>query len=83
MDIEVKNPVDIMPKKENTINTSIRVPEDKYTVLEEIKILKNKPINALVVEGIDLIIKEYKEDLRSNRDRRAGVVDKVLNELEK
>jgi hypothetical protein len=49
-----------MVKKEDPyIQTSIRVPRDRYAVLEEIKGLEGTPINALVVEAIDFLIFPY------------------------
>ena len=69
--------------KERYIQTSIRVPESKYTVLEEIKKIEDNSITALVLEGIDLVIKDRAEELEKNLDKRMDSVKKVLKELTK
>lgn len=71
---------DLMPKK-NDVNTSIGVPLEKYELLEEIKKVERKPIKALVLEGIDLILLKYEDVLTERVVTRADTFKKVLEEV--
>jgi len=71
-----------MVKKEDPyIQTSIRVPRDRYAVLEEIKGLEGTPINALVVEAIDFLIKDRYKELEENLNKKTAIVRSVLDSL--
>jgi hypothetical protein len=72
---------DIMPKKDDAVNTGIRVPREKYELLEEIKKAERKPIKALVLEGIDLVLLKYEDILTERIISRADNVKKVLAEV--
>lgn len=72
----------IMPR-ERTVSTSIRVPEKKYFVLEELKRIEDKPINALVVEAIDCLIAKKADILEEKMIDRTAMVKEVLDELKK
>jgi DNA transposition AAA+ family ATPase len=67
--------------KERNIQTSIRVPESKYEVLEEIKKLEDTSISALVLEGIDRVIADRKPELTEKMRERNDLIKKVLDEL--
>lgn len=69
-----------MPKERN-IQTSIRVPESKYEVLEEIKKLEDTSISALVLEGIDRVIADRKKELTEKMKERTDLIKKVLDGL--
>lgn len=71
---------DLMPKK-NEVNTSIGVPIEKYELLEEIKKEERKPIKALVLEGIDLVLLKYEDVLTERVITRADTFKKVLDEV--
>ena len=83
VDIRSRVEPDLMPKKSKneTVSTSIRVPSDKYEVLDEIKRIEGTPINALVLEGIDCLIKSKKEILNKKLGERTDNIRRVLNEL--
>lgn len=68
--------------KEQFVSTSIRVPEDKYKLLEEIKKDDGTPINALVLEGIDMLLLSRKEQLKTSIKERSSNLLDVLNNLE-
>jgi DNA transposition AAA+ family ATPase len=67
--------------KERNIQTSIRVPESKYEVLEEIKKLEDTSISALVLEGIDRVIADRKPELTEKMRERNDLIKKVLDGL--
>jgi len=68
--------------KEQFVSTSIRVPEDKYKLLEEIKKDDGTPINALVLEGIDMLLLSRKEQLKTSIKERSSNLLDALNNLE-
>ena len=72
---------DIMPKRDDAVNTGIKVPREKYELLEEIKKAERKPIKALVLEGIDLVLLKYEDVLTERVISRADNVKKVLAEV--
>ena len=84
-EVEVKSTlgecVPIMAK-EQYVSTSIRVPEDKYKLLEEIKKDDGTPINALVLEGIDMLLSNRKEQLKVAIKERSSTLLDALNNLE-
>ena len=67
--------------KEQFVSTSIRVPEDKYKLLEEIKKDDGTPINALVLEGIDMLLLSRKEQLQRSIKERSSTLLDALNNL--
>ncbi len=78
---EIENSSDVMIK-EREIQTSIRVPESKYTLLEELKRIDDKSINALVVEAITLLIKNRKKEIESQLHNRTDKVTDALSKLQ-
>ena len=68
--------------KEQYVSTSIRVPEDKYKLLEEIKKDDGTPINALVLEGVDMLLSSRKEQLKTAIKERSSTLLDALNNLE-
>ena len=68
--------------KERFVQTSIRVPESKYEILEEIKKIEDTSISALVLEGIDKIIIERKDELISRMKKRSDLIHETLDKIE-
>jgi hypothetical protein len=82
-DVKDKLENNLMPKKTKTetVSTSIRVPLDKYEVLDELKRIEGTPINALVLEGIDCLIKSKRKILNEKLGERTDSIRRVLDEL--
>lgn len=78
---DMANQSDLM-LKEREIQTSIRVPESKYTLLEELKKMDDKSINSLVVEAITIFLQSRKGDIKSQLQNRTDRVTDALSKLE-
>lgn len=66
------------------IKTNIRVPEEKYELLKDIKSETGEPINALIVEGVDLVLLKYESILKKavkKAELKADKVEKTLAEI--
>ena len=76
-----------MPKltSHDEVKTNIRVPVEKYLLLKDIKDETGKPINALVVEGVDLLLIKYRDILDKaveRAEKKAQTVQDILKEIE-
>lgn len=60
---------DNMPKKPKMINTSVQIPEEKYSLLEKIKRETGTPISRQLVKGVDLFIIENEEVLNKSAEK--------------
>ena len=72
---------DIKMPSVKTVQTSIKVPEDKYEALKELKSIEETTISNLVLEGIDLLLKNRAPVLEDSLGRKADIISKVLKDL--
>ena len=76
----------MMSNSPNDVKTNIRVSPEKYDLLKDIKQETGVPINALIVEGIDLVLLKYEDELLEavrKAAKKAGNVESVLSSIKK
>lgn len=61
-----------------TVSTSIKVPVEKYRVLEEIKKATGLSIQDLIIESIDLLILDKAEEALNEVNERKAIIEKVI-----
>jgi len=70
-----------MPKKPKMINTSVQIPEEKYTLLEKIKKETGTPISKQLLEGVDLLIIEKEELLNKSAEKATIEADEMKSTI--
>jgi Ni,Fe-hydrogenase maturation factor len=76
---------DTMPQSAE-VKTNVRVLSEKYELLKDIKSETGIPINALIAEGIDLVLVKYEDELLKaveKAQQKANAVESVLTEIKK
>lgn len=64
-----------------TVSTSIKVPVEKYKVLEEIKKATGESIQDLIVESIDLLILDKAKEALEEVNERKVIIEKVISNI--
>lgn len=73
-----------MPNSADEVKTNIRVDSIKYELLKDIKRETGIAINALIAEGIDLILIKYEDELNqsvNNAAKKAKTVKSVISKI--
>ncbi len=76
---------DTMPQSAE-VKTNVRVLSEKYELLKDIKSETGIPINALISEGIDLVLVKYEDELLKaveKAQQKANAVESVLTGIKK